>query len=63
MIDGEPGRTTNEENPYGNSKPLSLHPLTPEEALRRAMTARSNPPSEEKPAKLDPTTRRARRKP
>ena len=33
----------------GNAKPLSLYPLTPEEALRRAMQAQ--PPKEERKKK------------
>jgi hypothetical protein len=43
-----------------NTKPISLHPLTPEEAIRRALSA--PPPAKEAKPKAKPAKRAMRKK-
>ena len=54
--DKRPSRQDDEKK-YGNEKPISLHPLAPEEALRRAMSVsppkKPERPTGRKPAKSD----------
>ncbi len=41
------------EKKYGNEKPISLHPLKPEQALRRAMSVPPPPRAKRAPPKKD----------